>query len=177
MACRSGHGSIEELQSVLANYAAAGLPLEALWSDASWLRGGAGPTAPPPQELQASWQGASGCAVRGSACKAATTFGTIPPSSPDINIRDCHRALPALTHHHHHHHHGVHAHSHSPPQQAFVEGLHSSGQQWAATVDPSVPVESGTPAFDEGLQRGLFLQGVDGDPYLAAVSGCLRLGF
>jgi hypothetical protein len=46
-----------------------------------------------------------------------------------------------------------------------------------ASVPPKgIKVDPGYPAYDQGLREGVFMRGVDGNPYLAWVRGAWRKG-
>eukprot|EP00892_Ulva_mutabilis_P001883 jgi/Ulvmu1/11696/UM008_0106.1 len=57
----------------------------------------------------------------------------------------------------------------APRMRAFLRRLHAAGRRWVPIVDPGVKVDAGYPAYDAGLARGLFLRGVDGQPYVGRV--------
>ncbi|PSC70424.1 alpha-xylosidase 1 [Micractinium conductrix] len=106
--CKYGYTSIWEVEAVVANYSAAGLPLEAMWTDIDHLDG---------------WR--------------------------DFTFDKQNYPLPEF--------------------QRFVERLHSNGQRWVPIVDPGIAIDPGYAPYDEGLQQGVFLKGVDGRPYFGWV--------
>ena len=55
---------------------------------------------------------------------------------------------------------------------AYVSGLHKSGRKAVLIVDPGIAVKPGYPAYDQAINDGLFIRGIDGDPYLGKL-GCL----
>lgn len=53
--------------------------------------------------------------------------------------------------------------------QAFVKELHDSKQYWVPIVDPGIKVDTGYPAYDQGLAAHAFITDCTGQPYLGQV--------
>ena len=52
---------------------------------------------------------------------------------------------------------------------AFVSRLHAGGQHFVTIVDPGIMVYEGYGAYEEGMQKDLFIKDLTGSPYLGQV--------
>ena len=57
---------------------------------------------------------------------------------------------------------------HAP--QAFVGELHSAGQRWVPIIDPVVHIAANYSPYHSGVQAGVFMRDLTGNPYVGEVS-------
>merc|ERR1719502_1412020 len=53
--------------------------------------------------------------------------------------------------------------------KAWIDGLHESGHRWVPIVDPGIKIEEGSEMYIEGLEKELFIKGLDGKPMMGQV--------
>ncbi|PRW45700.1 alpha-glucosidase isoform A [Chlorella sorokiniana] len=106
---RTGYQSLEELEAVVANYTAAGLPLESVWTDIDLLEN-------------------------------SRPFTLDPVAWPPERLAQ------------------------------FVSNLTATGRHWVPVANPAIKIDISPPPgyapYLDGLEKGVFVKGTNGDPYV-----------
>jgi alpha-glucosidase (family GH31 glycosyl hydrolase) len=106
--CKYGYESIWQVEQVVANYSAAGIPLDTQWMDIDYMQ----------------------------------NYKDFTLDSVDF------------------------------PQSevaSFVNQLHANGQHFVPIIDPGIMVQSGYDAYEQGVQKDLFVKDIQGGYYLGQV--------
>jgi alpha-glucosidase (family GH31 glycosyl hydrolase) len=56
-----------------------------------------------------------------------------------------------------------------PDMTAFLQHLHARGRRWVPIVDPGIAMDTGYPAYDDGIDREVFIKDVGGNNYVGQV--------
>jgi len=106
--CKYGYSSLQEIEDVVAGYAAAKIPLDTQWADIDYMDG-------------------------------YRDFSADPKNFP------------------------------VPQFKSFVDQLHNQGQHFVVIIDPGIKVDSGYPAYDQGMSDKLFVKDLNGGYYMSQV--------
>ena len=56
-----------------------------------------------------------------------------------------------------------------------MSGLHNKSMRYVVIVDPGIKVDRGYPAYDQGIEKDIFIKDVTGRPYLGQASASCPL--
>ena len=60
--------------------------------------------------------------------------------------------------------------------KAFVDRIHGNGQHWVPIIDAGTGAQAGSPAFEEGNEKAVWVRNYEGGFYLGQVSAGLQCG-
>lgn len=112
--CKYGYTSIQQVEEVVANYSAAGIPLETQWVDIDYMQ-----------------------------------------DYKDFTTDAIHFPIDEM--------------------KRFVNSLHANNQQFIPIIDPGIMTIEGYPAYEQGMEKDVFIKDTKGNPYLGYINRLLPL--